>query len=161
MLPRYNRLAAYGNRVWAAVAAHYFGMGYVRTYSGGTEVTAFNPRALAALERAGFRIEDPGGENPHYLIHFAPLAIETASPLECWSKTYDDPDNPGSAFAAVMTCSQADADCPFIPGASSRISLPYDDPKEADGTRGEAERYDERLRQIGRELFFVMALARR
>ena len=60
-----------------------------------------------------------------------------------------------------MTCSQADAGCPFIPGASTRISLPYDDPKEADGTPQEAERYDERLRQIGRELFFVMGLARR
>ena len=144
-------------QVWAAVAAHYLGMDHVRTYSGGTEVTAFNPYAVAALERAGFRIEVSDGENPHYRIDFSPAA----PPLECWSKTYDDPANPERDFAAVMTCSQADAGCPFIPGASTRISLPYDDPKEADGTPQEAERYDERLRQIGRELFFVMGLARR
>jgi arsenate reductase len=144
-------------RVWAAVAARHFGLDHVRTYSGGTEVTAFNPRAVAALERAGFRVEDPGGENPHYLVRFSPVV----PPLACWSKTYDDPANPKTDFAAVMTCAQADADCPFIPGADARISLPYDDPKEADGTPHEVERYDERLRQIGRELFYVMGRGRR
>ena len=44
-------------QVWAAVAAHHFGLDHVRTYSGGTEVTAFNPYAVAALERADFALK--------------------------------------------------------------------------------------------------------
>ncbi|WP_420459149.1 protein-tyrosine-phosphatase [Neolewinella sp.] len=152
-------------QIWAAVAAHHFGLDYVRTYSGGTEATAFNPRAVAALNRSGFRIETPGGDNPHYRLYFAPpiapIAIGgTAPPLECWSKTFDDPANPTTDFAAVMTCSEADTNCPFIPGADRRIALPYEDPKETDGTPAEADRYDERVRQIGRELLFALKVAR-
>ena len=143
-------------QIWAAVAAHHFGLDHVRTYSGGTEATTFNPRAVAALNRSGYRIETPGGDNPHYRLYFAPAA----PPLECWSKTFDDPANPATDFAAVMTCSEADTNCPFIPGADLRIALPYQDPKEADGTPAEADRYDERVRQIGRELLFALKGAR-
>jgi len=57
-----------------------------------------------------------------------------------------------------MTCSDADENCPFIPGAELRLPLTYDDPKAADDTPQEAARYDERLRQIGRELFFALSL---
>jgi arsenate reductase len=127
----------------------------VESYSGGTEVTAFNPRAVAALARAGFQIEDPGGENPHYRVRYAP----EAPALACFSKVYDDPANPEADFAAVMTCAQAEAACPFIPGAT-RIALPYQDPKEADGTPAEGARYDERVRQIGGELIYAMARMR-
>ena len=46
--------------IWARVAAYRAGFTEVETYSGGTEITAFNPRAVAALRRAGFRVEgDP------------------------------------------------------------------------------------------------------
>lgn len=139
-------------QIWSAVAAEYFGLDQVQTYSGGTEATAFNPRAVAALERVGFRIDKPGGDNPHYLVHFS----DDHEPLECWSKTFDDPANPDADFAAVMTCSDADQNCPFIPGAKPRLPLTYEDPKEADDTPAEASRYDERVRQIGREIFFAM-----
>jgi arsenate reductase len=36
-----------------------------------------------------------------------------------FSKTYDDSFNPQSAFAAILTCSQADGACPFIAGAET------------------------------------------
>ena len=39
-------------QVWAGTAARVFGIAGVETFSGGTEVTAFNPRAIAAAERA-------------------------------------------------------------------------------------------------------------
>jgi arsenate reductase len=35
------------------------------------------------------------------------------------SKTYDDSFNPQSAFAAILTCSQADGACPFIASAEN------------------------------------------
>ena len=76
-------------------------------------------------------------------------------PIECHSKTYDDATNPGGDFVAVMTCSSADKACPFVKGAKERFSLTYLDPKEFDGTDGEAEAYDERCAQIARELLFV------
>lgn len=150
----HNSRRSHFGQIWAAVAAAWYGVEGVKTYSGGTEATAFNPRAVAALERAGFRVENPGGANPVYQVFFS----ETRPPLECFSKTFDDPVNPASGFAAVMTCSDADENCPFIPGAAVRIPLTYEDPKEADGTPEETARYDERCRQIAVEMFYAFAL---
>ncbi|WP_069131713.1 low molecular weight phosphatase family protein [Rhodohalobacter halophilus] len=140
-------------QIWTSVAAHHFGMDNIETYSGGTEATAFNPRAVAALDRAGFRIENPGGDNPRYKVHFS----DEAEPITCFSKTFDDGFNPSENFAAIMTCSDADENCPFIPGAEKRISVPYRDPKESDGTPDESKTYAERSRQIAAEWFYMMS----
>ena len=56
-----------------------------------------------------------------------------------------------------MTCSDTDQNCPFIPGASLRIPITYEDPKEADGTDYESVRYDERCKQIATEMFYLMS----
>lgn len=77
--------------------------------------------------------------------------------MECFSKKYDDPSNTSENFAAIMTCSDADKNCPFIPGASLRAPVPYVDPKEADGTDQEAAIYDERCKQIATEMFYLMS----
>ena len=144
-------------QIWAAVMASYFGLENVESYSGGTEATAFNPRAVAAIERAGFRVQNPGGENPHYAVHYD----EEEKPLVCFSKTFDDSYNPQESFAAVMTCSDADENCPIVPGAEKRFSIPYVDPKEADGTSREVEVYDERCRQIAAEIYFLFSNLKR
>ena len=143
------------SQIWAATAAAYYGLEQIHCYSGGTEATAFNPRAVAAMERAGFKIVSPGGVNPHYSVSFSP----DGPALECFSKIYDDPFNPKTDFAAVMTCSHADVNCPFIPGAI-RIAITYEDPKVADDTPEEKARYDARVRQIGSEIFYAMASVR-
>ena len=148
----HNSRRSHFGQIWAAVAAAWYGVN-VKTYSGGTEATAFNPRAVAALERIGFRIENPGGENPVYRVFFS----QNEPALKCFSKVYDHPTNPAENFAAVMTCSEADENCPFIPGATLRVPLTYEDPKIADGTPEEAARYDERCRQIATELFFLFS----
>ncbi|MBV6655633.1 MAG: hypothetical protein KI786_17825, partial [Mameliella sp.] len=119
-----------------------------------TEATAFNPRAVAAIQRIGFKVDDPGGANPLYRVSFG----EDLDPLVSFSKTYDDAANPTQHFAAIMTCSDADEHCPFIPGAEFRLPLTYEDPKLADDTPEEANRYDERVRQIGREMLYAMQL---
>lgn len=139
-------------QIWLATLCAGYGYRNVETYSGGTAVTAVNPRTIAALERAGFRVADPGGDNPRYRIAYGP----DEPPLIAWSKTFDDPANPATEFAAIMICSEADADCAFIPGAELRLSLTYEDPKIADGTPQETRRYDERTRQIGRELLWLV-----
>lgn len=143
-------------QIWTRTAAEYFGIDGVETYSGGTEATAFNPNAVAAVKRAGFEVENPGGENPKYNVRFS----DDADPMICFSKTFDDSANPSTDFAAIMTCSDADENCPFIPGAKFRKPITYRDPKEADGTDQEKETYDERCRQIGTEMLYMMSLVK-
>jgi hypothetical protein len=147
----HNSRRSHFGQVWASVAASAFGLAGLETYSGGTAVTAFNSRAASALERAGYRVHRPAGSNPAYEVTWSgrrPAMI-------CFSKIYDDNANPRRGFGAVMTCSEADRACPLIPGAAERFALPYTDPKTADGTPVEAARYDERCRDIGREMLYL------
>ncbi len=139
-------------QIWTQTAAAYYEIEGVETFSGGTEATAFNPKAVAAIERAGFHVENPGGDNPRYNVLFA----DDAAPMTCFSKTFDDSANPDQQFAAIMTCSDADENCPFVPGASYRNPVTYRDPKESDGTDREEETYDERCRQIAAEMLYMM-----
>lgn len=142
------------SQVWAAAAASYYRVGPVESYSGGTEATAFNPRAVAALERAGIQVKKTDdGANPRYAVRFR----EKDRPLICFSKTYTCPANPKKDFCAVMVCSQADEKCPKVEGASLRIPLSFDDPKIADDTPEETERYDERCAQIAREYLYLFS----
>jgi hypothetical protein len=140
-------------QLWAAAAAAHFGIDGIYPYSGGTEATAFNPRAVTALERAGFVIKKARGDNPHYLVTFD----EDAPVIECFSKTYDDPFNPTEGFAAIMTCSEADAACPVVLGAALRAPIRYEDPKVADGTSEETAAYDERCFQIATEMLYLFS----
>lgn len=140
-------------QIWTQTAASHFGIDGVETYSGGTETTAFNPRAVAAIERAGFGVTNPGGDNPGVEVRFS----DNANPMICFSKTFDDSVNPNKEFAAIMTCSDADENCPLVPGAAWRKSVTYRDPKESDGTDYEKETYDERCRQIATEMFYMMS----
>ena len=143
-------------QIWAQTAARFLGVPGVATFSGGTEVTAFDPRAVSAMVRAGFRAERQSEvANPVYLVH----AGSEIPPVRAFSKAYHDPYNPRHGFCAVLTCSTADRDCPVIPGADRRVLVPYEDPKTADGTDREAEVYDERCRQICREMVWVFARA--
>jgi len=152
----HNSRRSHMSQLWAQVAAAYYGVPNVRTYSGGTEATAFNPRAVAALQRAGFRIDQPSAtDNPVYEVRYG-----TAQPaLPAFSKVYNHAPNPAQGFAAVMTCSQADKNCPVVDGATLRVAIPYDDPKAADGTAQESATYDDRCRQISREMLYLFSQA--
>ena len=150
----HNSRRSHMGQLWAATAAAYFGVDDVTTFSGGTEATAFNPRAVASLRRAGFVIDtSDDGDNPRYEVSYS-----TSRPaMQAWSKVYDDAANPSDGFAAVMTCSAADEACPFVRGADVRIAIPYDDPKAADGTPAEAATYDARSAQIATEMLYVFS----
>jgi arsenate reductase (thioredoxin) len=141
-------------QIWAQCASYFYGIKYVRAFSGGTQATAFNARAVDALKRAGFDIVVGKGEhNPVYEVKYA----YDAPSLTVFSKKYDDILNPKNGFAAIMTCSHADETCPVITGASERIALTYDDPKDFDGTPLEAEKYSERVQEIGREILYAFS----
>jgi arsenate reductase (thioredoxin) len=147
----HNSRRSHISQIWAQTASHYYGIEDVETFSGGTEATAFNPKAVKAMQDAGFEITmKEEGTNPVYEVRFA----SDAAALTIFSKKYDDTFNPTKDFAAVMTCSHADENCPIVFGAIERIALTYDDPKEFDGTPLELAKYAERVQEIGRELLY-------
>lgn len=151
----HNSRRSHISQLWAQAAAAYYGIDNVWSYSGGTEATAFNPRAVKAMRDAGFTInENQGGENPVYAVSFS----TDADAVPAFSKAYDHAANPSQDFCAVMTCSHADEHCPFIPGVEKRIALTYNDPKEFDNTPLESAKYAERVKEIGTELFYTFSL---
>lgn len=152
----HNSRRSHMGQLWLAAAAAYYGQEGIRTHSGGTEATAFDARAVAALERAGFHFtKDDDTENPCYTTRLG----EGLSDIRLFSKRYDDPANPQQDFAAILVCSDAAEACPFVPGADQRFAIPYEDPKAADGSPAETAVYDARCRQIGREMLFAVRLA--
>ncbi|MNV03848.1 Protein ArsC [compost metagenome] len=152
----HNSRRSHFGQVWAKAAADYYGIEDVKTFSGGTEATAFNRNAIAALFRAGFEIKQMSdSENPIYHVFH-----KEGEPSVCFSKVYDDSGNPQSEFAAIMTCSDAEENCPFIPGVELRIGTTYDDPKEFDHTDLQDSKYDERCKQIALETLYAFSLVR-
>jgi len=152
-----SRRSQFG-QLWASTAAQFYGIQDIATFSGGTGSTALNPRAVAAIKRAGFQVEklEDNIDNPRYIISSG----ENLHGTPMFSKKYDDFSNPEKGFCAIMVCSDADEACPVVPGAEHRISMPYDDPKDYDDTDQEQAKYDERCRQIACEMFFTFKYIR-
>ena len=121
---------------------------------------------MAALREIGVEIEptgkeaqrgEPTTENPVYRVRWG-----TSSGMDAveFSKRYDDAANPKQGFAALMVCGEADAACPFVKGASGRVSMPYLDPKIYDGSTFEAAKYAERRDDMGRLMLATMMQVR-
>jgi len=150
----HNSRRSHRAQIWAQTAAIRCGLAGVQTFSGGIEETSFNRSAAAALSRAGFRIDKTGdGDNPVYSVR----PSDDLPAMEIFSKKYNTPSNPPDDFCAVLTCSDADARCPAVPGSALRIVLPYEDPKVYDGTGREELEYDERCRQISSEMLYLFS----
>ena len=150
----HNSRRSHLSQVWAQALGYFYNIKKLFCYSGGTESTALFPAAAKALEASGFKVDSQTQtKNPLYDIGFA----AQHPPIKGFSKTYDHVENPKTAFAAILTCSQADNDCPYIPGAEVRIPLPFEDPKAFDNTSQQAEKYIERSLQIATELKYVFS----
>ena len=150
----HNSRRSHLSQVWAQTAAAYYDIKNVFCYSGGTEATAMFPMVSKTLTKQGFEIKTLAeGSNPVYSIKYA----ANEHPVIGFSKTYDDSFNPQDEFAAIMTCSQADGECPFIAGAEKRIPITFEDPKAFDNTPQQAEKYEERSLQIAAEMFYVFS----
>ncbi len=154
----HNSRRSHLSQLWAQVAAARYGIGNVKCYSGGTAVTALNPRTVAVLKRSGVQVTQPTeietSTNPRHELRFQEEGDATAY----FSKRFDDPSNPNKDFAAIMTCSDADRACPTVVGSSVRIALPFEDPKVSDNTADETKVYDLRCRQIACEMLYTMSL---
>jgi arsenate reductase (thioredoxin) len=148
------------SQAWAKAIAEYVGIPGVETQSAGLEATAFNPRAISALTRAGFEVQPhpsplPGGNR--YTLSYG--LKDSDALVGMHSKTLAGLDANWNDFAALMTCSDADEKCPLVPGASARFKLAYEDPKASDGTTTETATYDATCRQIAVELLYAFSLA--
>ena len=155
----HNSRRSHLTQIWTQIAAAHYGVNHVQTFSGGTEVTACNPRTVAALKRSGLRfsIKQESSSNPHYAVAFSDME----PPLVCFSKVFNRAPNPSSNYCAVMTCSHADKNCPVAIGCDLRLAIRYEDPKVSDDTPQEAATYDERCAQIAREMLYAMSLVSR
>ncbi len=150
----HNSRRSHFGQVWAKVAAHYFAIQNISTFSGGTEATAFNNNAINALKRIGFKITaNDQTINPHYQVVFS----EETEAIVCFSKVYNDTTNPSHEFVAIMTCGDAEENCPFITGTELRIATTYNDPKAFDNTIQQDETYDQRCKQIATEIFYMFS----
>jgi arsenate reductase len=150
----HNSRRSHLSQVWAQVASAHFNIPNVHCYSGGTEETSLFPKVAETLTEQGFNIfKIADTNNPVYAIKYS----DNALPIIGFSKKYDNPFNPVSAFTAIMTCSQADGGCPFIAGAEKRIPVTFEDPKISDNTPEQSKVYAERSLQIATEMFYVFS----
>jgi hypothetical protein len=149
----HNSRRSHFGQILCALAADFYQVTGIQTFSAGTEVTAFHPNAIVALRSIGMEIQTAdSNSNPHYIVSWS-----STDSLHAYSKLIDDEGNPKEHFVAIMTCTHAEQNCPFVVGADFRIGLSFDDPKAFDGTAQESEMYLARVHQIARELFYVFS----
>jgi len=141
-------------QVWSQIASIYYDVKMVSTFSGGTEQTKVNKNAIQALEKTGIQLQsNQQSENPIWTATIG----DKINPMVLFSKKYTDSTNPTQNFGAIMVCTEADKACPIVDGADFRLGLPYQDPKAFDNSPQQIEKYDERCRQIAREMFYVFS----
>lgn len=154
----HNSRRSHISQILAYTAVTYFGKKGFSFYSGGTEATAFNPRAVEAFRSFGYSIAEIqmpqlglGLDNPVYAVR---VDNET-EPLIAFSKKYDHPFNATGEYLAVMTCDHASENCPVVFGSDHKTNLNFTDPKASDGTPQEKETYRNKILEIGREIFWI------
>lgn len=150
----HNSRRSHLSQVWAQTIARYFNIKNLFCYSAGTKATALFPMIVETLQNSGFQINTISkNEHPVYAIKYS----KNEHPIIGFSKKLDHNFNPKSKFAAIMTCSNADGDCPIVEGAEIRIPITFEDPKIFDNTPQQAKKYYESSLQIATELFFIFS----
>jgi arsenate reductase len=138
--------------VWATAVGAYYNIPNLQVYSCGTEVTAVHPMVIHTLREENFTISSNSTTgNPTYSIGFG----EGFAPIETHSMTFDDIPLQNKGFAAVMVCSSASDNCPYIAGTEKRIALPFEDPKAYDEHPDKKQAYLHTGKEIAREMKFA------
>lgn len=139
-------------QVWAHYAILFYKQKRIKSFSGGTEVTAFHRNTVKTLQDVSFKftLKEFSHENPVYEISFKNMR----KPIIGFSKLFDDP-SIKSPFIAVTTCSSAEENCPFIADATKRFHMGYEDPKSSDDTSFTSQKYLETNKQIAAEMNYL------
>ena len=147
----HNSRRSHMGQVWGQLAANYYKMDNVNSFSAGTEVTELNSNVIEMLQNNGFMVSTIQNVlNPAYVIEFG-----VNHSLTCFSKLIEHESNPKAGFFAIMMCTEAEANCPFVPGAIHRIGLPFDDPKAYDNTLKVSDAYLSTFEEIGLQILFL------
>ena len=115
-------------QIWAQTCAAFYNIPKLFCFSGGTEATKLYQTIKDTLEEQGFiflKLKKKGW-NPRFSHLFFKIR---KNQLMVFQKFTIIKVNQVTNFAVVMTCSDADKNCPIIPGAEKRISVMYEDPK--------------------------------
>ena len=134
---------------WATFFSNYYNI-RCEAYSGGTVETEVYKSVLNNIRDYGFNVSFTECNNPIYVIKFKNINLGNY-----FSKFYYDFENPKNEFAAIMTCSDADINCPFVGGSEIRFSLPYEDPKKYDNLKSEKNDYKNTSEKIASEMNYL------
>ena len=134
---------------WATFFSNYYNI-RCEAYSGGTVETEVYKSVVNNIRDYGFNISFKECNNPIYSIKFKNLNLGNY-----FSKFYHDFENPKNEFAAIMTCSDAEKNCPFVEGSEIKFSLPYEDPKKYDKSKSEKNDYKKTSEKIASEMNYL------
>ena len=137
-------------QVWAHLAINYFGLLNLNSFSCGSEQTMIHENTITALESFGFRVQNE--KNNKINFYFSENSY-----VECFSKTFLHNSLPDNQIISLMTCDDADKNCPLITGSLSRISLPYSDPKIYDDSSECILEYQKTSNHIAQEIFYIFS----
>ena len=154
-VPKLNFICTHNSRrsqfcqFWATFFSKYYNV-KCEVFSGGTVQTKVNKSVISVIKDYGFNINFQDSSNPIYSIKIKNLNLGNY-----FSKLYLDFENPKSEFAAIMTCSDAESNCPLIEGAEIKFSLQYEDPKKYDETKIEKTGYKKTSEKIASEMNYL------
>ena len=150
----HNSRRSHFSQIWAQVLSDYFKIKKFKSFSGGTISTEIAENVINSLIKCGFRLNSKiRKKNLIYKLSYSDHLNE----ISCFSKKFNDKVNPKKNFVALMTCSSAEKNCPFIMGADKIISIPYEDPKIFDNSRFCDEEYMKTNLVIASEMYYVFS----
>ena len=153
--PKLNFICTHNSRrsqfcqFWATFFSIYYQI-KCEIYSGGTLVTEVYKSVVNNIRGYGFDINFKDCDNPIYSINFGNQSLGNY-----FSKLYNDSENPKNEFAAIMTCSDAEKNCPLVEGSEIKFSLPYEDPKKYDMSKIEKTEYEKTSEKIASEMNYL------
>ena len=153
--PKLNFICTHNSRrsqfcqFWAIFFSIYYKI-KCEVYYGGTLETEVYKSVVNNIRDYGFNISFKDCDNPIYSIKFRNLNLGNY-----FSKLYNDSENPKNEFAAIMTCSDAERNCPLVEGSEIKFSLPYEDPKKYDMSKIEKTEYKKTSEKIASEMNYL------
>lgn len=142
-------------QIWSWLGFQYYGLLNWESFSAGTEATAMHPHIVEVLKKAGFEIENENSPSPNPVYK---VFSDKENFTFCFSKTILHESIPLSDFFLVPVCSDAEQNCPFLPGASLVLPLKYSDPKKFDGQPDVLDHYHSTSLLIATEIFFLLSV---
>ena len=154
-IPKLNFICTHNSRrsqfcqFWASFFSNYYNI-KCNVYSGGTVETEVHKSVLNNISDYGFNISFKECNNPIYSIKFKNQNLGNY-----FSKFYYNFENPKKEFAAIMTCADAENNCPLVEGSEIKFSLPYEDPKKYDKSKNEKNEYKKTSETIASEMNYL------